>query len=62
LLIYYLTIEELLIDFRELVGEHSGENMADAVWEVLLRFNIQDKVYIFLVLFSRANISLTAIK
>jgi hypothetical protein len=51
LLIYYLSIEELLIDFRELVGEHSGENMADVVWEVLLCFNIQDKVYIFLVYF-----------
>lgn len=51
MLIYYLSIEELLIDFRELVGEHSGENMADVVWEVLLCFNIQDKVYIFLVYF-----------
>ena len=27
--------EELLIDFRELIGEHSGENMAEVVWETL---------------------------
>jgi hypothetical protein len=30
-----LLLEELLIDFRELQGEHSGENMAEAVWETL---------------------------
>ena len=28
----YIVAEELLIDFRELIGEHSGENMAEAVW------------------------------
>ena len=27
--------EELLIDFQELTGEHSGENMAEAVWATL---------------------------
>jgi hypothetical protein len=26
-----LFIEELLIDFRELIGKHSGENMGEAV-------------------------------
>jgi len=30
-----LSKEELLIDFHELVGKHSGENMAEAVWETL---------------------------
>ncbi len=25
-------IEELLIDFQELIGEHLGENMAEAIW------------------------------
>ena len=28
-------LEELLIDFCELVGEHSGENMTEVVWETL---------------------------
>ena len=27
--------EELLIDFQELIGEHSGENMAEAIWATL---------------------------
>jgi hypothetical protein len=27
--------EELLIVFRELTGEHSGENMVQAVWATL---------------------------
>lgn len=39
-----LILEELLIDFRELVGEHSGENIAEAVWETLTYYNIQNKV------------------
>jgi hypothetical protein len=37
-------IEELLIDFRELIGEHSGENMAEAVWETLTKYGISDRV------------------
>jgi hypothetical protein len=37
-------IEELLIDFRELLGEHSGENMAEAVWETLTKYGISDRV------------------
>ena len=36
--------EELLIDFQELVGEHFGENMADAIWETLVCLGIQDRV------------------
>lgn len=28
-------IEELLIDFQKLIGSHSGENMAEVVWETL---------------------------
>ncbi|KAJ6524012.1 hypothetical protein B0H19DRAFT_881884, partial [Mycena capillaripes] len=28
-------LEELLIDFQELIGEHSGENMAEVVWKTL---------------------------
>ena len=33
-------IEELLIDFCELVGEHSGDNMAEVIWESLVCFGI----------------------
>ncbi|KAF9551875.1 hypothetical protein CPC08DRAFT_610532, partial [Agrocybe pediades] len=44
---HYIThadeLEELLIDFRELVGEHSGENMAEAVWETLTTYGIEDR-------------------
>jgi hypothetical protein len=32
----------MLIDFREIVGEHSGENMADAVWETLKKYGLDD--------------------
>ena len=37
-------LEELLIDFRELVGEHTGENMAEAVWETLKLYGLHDRV------------------
>lgn len=37
-------LEELLIDFKELIGKHSGENMADVVWDVLKLYGITDKV------------------
>ncbi|THU75933.1 hypothetical protein K435DRAFT_706101, partial [Dendrothele bispora CBS 962.96] len=37
--------EEILIDFRELIGEHSGVNMADAVWERLWSYGIHTKAY-----------------
>jgi len=36
--------EELLIDFRELIGEHSGENMAEAVWETLKQYGLIGRV------------------
>ena len=32
--------EELLIDFQELAGEHSGENMAEAMWETMKQYNL----------------------
>jgi len=41
-----ITIEELLIDFCELIGEHSGENLADAVYNTLQIYNLRDKVRI----------------
>ncbi|KAJ6595443.1 hypothetical protein B0H10DRAFT_1724873, partial [Mycena sp. CBHHK59/15] len=33
-------LEELLIDFIELIGEHSGENMAEEVWMSLDRYGL----------------------
>jgi hypothetical protein len=37
-------LEELLIDFCELEGEHSRANMAEAVWETLVRYGIETRV------------------
>jgi len=39
-----LSLEELLINFQELLGEHSGENMAAVVWSTLEKYGIQNKV------------------
>jgi hypothetical protein len=36
--------EELLIDFKEIIGQHSGENLAGAVWGTLELYRITDKV------------------
>ena len=41
-----LVTEELLIDFRELLGEHSSENMAEAVWETLVMYGIEGRVIV----------------
>jgi hypothetical protein len=41
-----LVAEELLIDFQELLGKHSGENMAEAVWETLVMYGIEGRVVI----------------
>ncbi|KAI9450793.1 hypothetical protein BJY52DRAFT_1113430 [Lactarius psammicola] len=40
-------IEELLIDFCELLEEHSGENMAQAVWETLTQYGLIGQVIVF---------------
>jgi hypothetical protein len=37
-------IEELLIDFKEIIGEHNGENLADVVWTTLELYKITNKV------------------
>ena len=34
----------LNIDFCELIGEHSGENLAEAVYETLQLYELKDKV------------------
>jgi hypothetical protein len=39
-----MPVEELLIDFRELVGEHLGENLAHAVYETLSLYGLKDRV------------------
>ena len=36
--------KELLIDFWELIGEHSGENMAKAVWATMELYGLIGKV------------------
>ncbi|KAJ6572976.1 hypothetical protein B0H10DRAFT_1837211, partial [Mycena sp. CBHHK59/15] len=41
-------LEELLIDFRELVDEHSGENMANAMWKTVEMYGLEGKVHIHL--------------
>ena len=40
----FALLEETLIDFKELTGKHSGDNMADAVWGTLELYGISDKV------------------
>lgn len=37
-------LEELLIDFTELIGEHTGANMADAVWSTMKRYGLVGRV------------------
>ncbi|KAK6981440.1 hypothetical protein R3P38DRAFT_2578502, partial [Favolaschia claudopus] len=41
-------LEELLIDFVELIGEHSGENMAEVIWESLERYGLIGRVMAFM--------------
>lgn len=38
------SLEETLIDFQELIGKHSGENMAESVWDTLTTYNLTNKV------------------
>ena len=37
-------LEEVLIDFKEITGEHSGANMASAVWETMELYGLKGKV------------------
>ncbi|KAJ6616720.1 hypothetical protein B0H10DRAFT_1726853, partial [Mycena sp. CBHHK59/15] len=36
-------LEEMLIDFHEILGEHSSENMVDAVWETLKKYGLDNR-------------------
>jgi hypothetical protein len=46
-LVFISFSEECLIDFRELIGEHSGLNMANAVWTCLDEYKITHRVRYF---------------
>ena len=46
--------EELLIDFRELIGEHSGENMAEAIWATLELYGLVERVSFYSTLLMRS--------
>jgi hypothetical protein len=39
-----LNTEECLVDFVEMHGEHSGENMANLVWDSLEQLGIATRV------------------
>ncbi|TFK36372.1 hypothetical protein BDQ12DRAFT_572617, partial [Crucibulum laeve] len=36
-------LEEVLIDFREIIGEHSGANLAHTVWQTLDFYGLLNK-------------------
>ena len=40
--------EEILIDFQELVGKHTGENQAEAVWDTMKLYGLQGRVCSYL--------------
>jgi hypothetical protein len=44
--------EELLIDFREIQGEHTGENMAQTVWETMELYGLKGRVSSYTLRFS----------
>ncbi|KAJ8495678.1 hypothetical protein ONZ45_g12768 [Pleurotus djamor] len=37
-------LEEILIDFQELIGSHTGANLAEVVWQTMLSFGLVGKV------------------
>jgi hypothetical protein len=39
-----MVAEELLIDFRELVGQHSGENLASALYDTITLYGLEGRV------------------
>ncbi|KAJ3517257.1 hypothetical protein NLJ89_g623 [Agrocybe chaxingu] len=51
IVIHYISntgkLEECLIDFRELIGEHSGDNMADSVWETIELYGLKGQITAF---------------
>ena len=39
-----MTLEEVLIDFCKLVGEHLGENLAHAVYDTLNMYGLKGRI------------------
>ncbi|KAJ7801544.1 hypothetical protein B0H14DRAFT_2386258, partial [Mycena olivaceomarginata] len=39
--------EECLINFQELIGQHSGENMAAVFWETVENFGLKGRITAF---------------
>ncbi|EJD36105.1 hypothetical protein AURDEDRAFT_45219, partial [Auricularia subglabra TFB-10046 SS5] len=36
--------EEILLDFREIIGEHSGANLASIVWGTLSAYGLEKRL------------------
>ncbi|TBU54872.1 hypothetical protein BD310DRAFT_796553, partial [Dichomitus squalens] len=47
IVMHYVTddwrLEEVLIGFEELIGEHSGKNMADVLWRTMGVYGLKDR-------------------
>ena len=41
----HYSLDEILAEFTELIGEHSGENMAEIVWKMQLKLGLAGKVF-----------------
>lgn len=41
----FYNTEEILIDFQEILGSHSGENLAEVVWSTLNNYKLCEKVF-----------------
>ncbi|KAK0454238.1 uncharacterized protein EV420DRAFT_1645133 [Desarmillaria tabescens] len=41
-------LEKILINFQELIGEHSGENIAEVVWDTLVKYSLVGHVMAFM--------------
>ena len=52
-------LEELLIDFCELVSEHSGKNMAEAVWQTMVLYGLVGKVHVVFLFRNKVLIMIT---
>jgi hypothetical protein len=35
----------MLLDFKELIGPHSGDNMADDLFDITTKYGLEGKVY-----------------
>ena len=46
--IYSANVEELLIDFHEFIGSHSGKNLGAAVWSTMELYGLEGQVFHFM--------------